>query len=680
MNSRYPADKCVKLFEPIQIRDMTVKNRLVMTAMHLNYTPSGEVNDQLIDFYAERVAGGVGLIVIGGCSIDVVGSMPGMIGGHDDKYLPGLKRFVEAMKKIDPTCMVCAQLYQAGRYAYSWLMGQQPISASAMPSSFNPETPRALGIGEIPEVQQRYADAALRFKKCGFDTVEIIGSAGYLISQFLSPATNKREDEYGGGFENRARFGVEVVQKTRAAVGDDYPLMMRVAGADLVPGGHTNKESAQACVLFEKAGVDCFNVTAGWHESKVPQITMSVPRGAFAHFAYGIKKQVSVPVIACNRINDPMLAEEVLRNGLSDMIGMARPLIADPNLPNKAKEGDFGLIRKCIACNQGCFDHVFSGDDINCLVNYRAGREGQYKQLPKVETPKNIIVIGGGPAGCETARIAAERGHKVILLEKADRLGGQIHLCAAPPGREDFIELARFHEAALKDLGVDVRLGAAATKEMIASLKPDEVIVAVGAEPIMPSFAESTDAENINIFLARDVLLGKARCYGDTVIIGGGAVGCETALHLTQQGVIRPELAAFLIESGAEQAERVKELLSEPVRKVYLVEMLPKIGQDIGKSTRWTMMKDLGRMHVDIRKKTKVLGLEAGGVRVEISENESELIACENIVLAVGYKADSALPDALTDAGFHVTVIGDAKKPRMAIHAVAEGFKTGLSV
>ncbi len=676
MSEQYPADKCVKLFEPIQIRNMTVKNRIVMTAMHLNYTPTGEVTDQLIDFYAERVAGGVGMIVIGGCSIDVVGSMPMMIGGHDDKFLPGLTRFVEEMKKVDSECMVCAQLYQAGRYAYSWLMGQQPISASALSSSFNPEMPRALEIGEIPEVQQRYADAALRFKKAGFDTVEIIGSAGYLISQFLSPASNKREDEYGGSFENRARFGEEIVQKVRRAVGDDYPVMMRVAGADMVPGGHTNAQSAQACVIFEKAGVDLFNVTAGWHESKTPQITMSVPRGAFAHFAHGIRKQVGVPVIACNRFNDPLLAEEVLRNGLSDMIGMARALIADPELPNKAKAGKFGLIRNCIACNQGCFDHVFFGEEINCLVNYRAGREGKYKELPKADPVKNVVVVGGGPAGCEAARVAAERGHKVTLLEKSERLGGGIHLCAAPPGRGEFIQLARYHEAALKDLGVDVRPCADATKYVVAELKPDEVIFAAGAEPIMPSFAEGAAMKNV--FLARDVLLGKERCYGDTVIIGGGAVGCETALYLTQQGVIRPEVAAFLIESDAETADRVKELLNEPVRNVYLVEMLPKIGKDIGKSTRWTMMKELARMKVDIRKKTKVLGIEAGGVRVENPEGESLLIPCENVVLSVGYKSDVALADSLTEAGFHVTMIGDAKKPRMAIDAVAEGFKAGI--
>ncbi|MCL4233720.1 MAG: FAD-dependent oxidoreductase [Deltaproteobacteria bacterium] len=669
---------CDRLFSPIRIKNVTIKNRIVMTAMHLNYTPQQVVTDQLIDFYRERVAGGIGLIIIGGCPIDVEGGMPLMIGAHDDRFIPGLERFVKEMKKTDPTVVLGAQLYHAGRYAMSWLTGMQPVAPSAFGSDFNPETPRALELDEIPVYQQRFADAAARIKAAGFDLVEIIGSAGYLIPQFLSPVTNKREDEYGGSFENRARFGVETIRRVRAAVGDDYPIFMRVAGADLVPGGHTNVESAEACVLFEQAGVDAFDVTGGWHESRVPQLTMGVPRGAFVHLAYGIKQKVGVPVVACNRINDPRIGEDILRQDLADLVGMARASIADPEFANKARAGKYHLIRKCIGCNQGCFDHVFTAEDVNCLANYRAGREGRFPAREHAATPRRVVVVGGGPAGCEAARVAALRGHRVTLFEKSDRLGGALHLCAAPPGRGEFLELADYHRHALEDLGVDVRLGEEADAGLVRALAPDLVLVATGTRPVIPPFA--AEAKMANVFLARDVLLGRVRCYGDTVIVGGGAVGCETALFLAHEGMPSPEIAAFLIESKAESAERVKDLLNRPVRAVAIVEMLAKVGEDIGKSTRWSMMQDLKRLRVDVRKKTKVLSIEADGVRVQSPESIEELLPCKNVVIAVGHVAENALVERFSAAGLPVQAIGDAKTPRRAIDAIEDGFQAAWAI
>lgn len=668
---------CEMLFTPLKINSMTVKNRLVMTAMHLNYTSSQVVTDQLIDFYAERVAGGAGLICIGGCTIDPVGGAPFMLGAYDDKFIPGLATFVEKMKAVDPDCMICAQLYHSGRYAMSWLTGQQPVSASSLGSRFNRELPHALELDEIPESQQKFVDATIRFKKAGFDTVEIIASAGYLISQFLSPASNKREDEYGGPFKNRLRFGVEVIEKTRKAVGPDYPLLVRIAGADLVPGGHTNAESAEVCTFFEKAGADCFNVTGGWHEARVPQLTMAVPRGAFVHLAHGIKKRVNVPVVACNRINDPLLAEEILQNGLADLVGVARGFIADPQFGTKAKAQKYHLIRKCIACNQGCFDSVFMGVDVTCLVNYRAGKEGYYKSFEKVAEPKKVLVIGGGPAGCEAARVAAEKGHAVTLLEKTTRLGGALHLCAAPPGREEFLELVSFFNASLKELNVDVRLNTEATFELVQSFSPDVVVFSEGAKPIVPPVLKN--AEMDNVFLAQDVLLNKKRCYGDTVIVGGGAVGCETALHLAAQGTISPETAAFLIETHADTADHVATILNEPIFKVHLVEMLPKIGEEIGKSTRWTMMLELRRLKVNIHKHTKVISIEKNGVNVETPDGE-QFIQCVNVVNATGFRIENSLAEKLIEQGFEVKIIGDAKQPRRAIDAIAEGFKTGWNL
>ena len=408
------------LFSPIKINSMTLKNRIVMTAMHLGYTPKGEVTDRLIDFYTTRAKGGVGLVIVGGCPVDEYGGMPSMIAIHDDSCIAGLERLTSAVKSRG--AKIAAQLYQAGRYTHSSMIGgRKPFSSSAVRSKLTGETPRALELEEIPGVQDSFAEAALRAKRAGFDAVEVLGSAGYLISQFLSPITNLREDEYGGPLENRMRFGLEIIQKVRKAVGPEYPLFVRVAGNDFMEGGNTNREARLFAIEAEKAGVDLFNVTGGWHETRVPQLTMCVPRQGYVYLAQGIKSVVSVPVLASNRINDPHAGEEILRSGSADLVTMARGLLADPDLPNKAREGKSRLIYHCVACNQGCFDEIFSLRPATCLVNPVAGREGEVFVEP-AKKAKRVLVIGGGVAGMKAACVAAERGHTVSLVEQTDRL------------------------------------------------------------------------------------------------------------------------------------------------------------------------------------------------------------------------------------------------------------------
>ncbi|MFN3534315.1 MAG: NADH:flavin oxidoreductase, partial [Desulfatiglandales bacterium] len=369
------------LFSPIRINNIEVKNRIVMTAMHLGYTPEGEVTERLIEFYRRRAKGGVGLIIVGGCTIDEYAGMASMIGLSEDRFIPGLKRLVQAVKREGAQIM--AQLYQAGRYTHSAMIGgKKPFSASAVRSKLTGETPRALELDEIPVVQSSFAKAALRAKEAGFDGVEILGSAGYLISQFFSPITNKRTDIYGGSLENRMRFGIEVVRKVREAVGPDYPIVMRLAGNEFMEGGNTNKEARIFAQELEKAGVDLFNITGGWHETRVPQLTMFVPRAGFNYLASNVKTAVNVPVIASNRINDPEVAEDLILRGEADMVTMARALIADPDLPKKAMEGRLYEINHCIACNQGCFDNIFSFRPVTCLVNPEAGREGEIRPKP----------------------------------------------------------------------------------------------------------------------------------------------------------------------------------------------------------------------------------------------------------------------------------------------------------
>ena len=468
------------LFSPVTINGMTLRNRIVMTAMHLGYTPTGEANDRLVEFYRRRAEGGVGFIIVGGCIIDEFGGMQSMISLNDDRFIPGLERLTEAVKGHG--AKIGAQLYQAGRYAHSAMIGgREPISSSAVRSKLTGETPRALELDEIPGVQDRFAEAALRAKRAGFDAVEILGSAGYLISQFLSPITNLREDRYGGDLKNRMRFGLETVEKVRKAVGPDYPVLMRLAGNDFMEGGNTNRESALFAAEAEKVGIDLFDVTGGWHETRIPQLTMGVPRKAYLYLAQGIKSSVSVPVLASNRINDPALGEQILRDGEADLVTMARALIADPDLPKKAREGNTETISHCIACNQGCFDEVFKLQPVTCMVNPMAGRETEKRLLP-TENPKKVLVAGGGPAGLKAACTAAERGHRVTLVEKDRKLGGQLLLNRLIPGREEMLTAARDLISNLKALDVEVLIGKEADPEFIRKLSPDAAIIATGAQ------------------------------------------------------------------------------------------------------------------------------------------------------------------------------------------------------
>ena len=346
-----------KLFSPIKIGGMDLKNRIVMPAMHLMYTPDGYVTEKLIAFYSERAAGGAGLIVVGGCSIDEYSGGSELIGLSRDEYIPGLKNLTDAVRING--CRIAAQLYHAGRYAFSPLIGRQSIAPSPVASRLTKEAPREMDTNDIKQTIDNFAAAAARAKAAGFDAVEIIASAGYIISQFLSPVTNFRKDEYGGDIQNRMRFGLEVAIAVRNSVGKDYPVIFRIAGNDFVPGSHTNRESRIFASALEKAGVDAFNVTGGWHETRVPQIPMEVPPGAYAYLAQGIKSAVTKPVIACNRITSVGLAEEILSRGSADLIGFARGLIADPYMPAKALEGkawrhhplhrmQSGLPRSCV--------------------------------------------------------------------------------------------------------------------------------------------------------------------------------------------------------------------------------------------------------------------------------------------------------------------------------------------
>lgn len=660
------------LFSPTQIGTLQLRNRLVMTPMHLGYSSKGEVNDQLVEFYRARARGGVGLIVVGGCGIDRIGNAFGMTQLDDDRFIPGLRRLVDAVHAEG--AKIVPQLYQAGRYAHSALTGQPSVAPSPIPSRLTGQTPVELTEEKIVEIIASFTNAAKRAQTAGFDGVEILASAGYLISQFLSPLTNQRTDRYGGDLQARMTFGLEVVEAVRVAVGQDYPIIVRVAGNDFMPGSHTNTESRAFCQALEKAGVNAINVTGGWHETPVPQLTMNVPPGAYAYLAHGIKQAVSIPVIACNRINTPGLAEEILQDGKADFIGMARPLLADPELPNKAMSGHSERIRPCIGCNQGCLDYVFRMKPVSCLVNAEAGQEAVLVPSSHSEITHNILVIGAGAAGMEFARVSTGRGHKVTIWEENQRSGGQLTLAAAPPGRKDFLYFGTYLANACLELGVTIQYNVKATPENILSAveegKFDRVVIATGARPITPSIPLE---EGVEVLQAWDVLAGRSRPGENVVIVGGGAVGVETALYLAESGILDNETLRFLMLQHAETEKELYRLLTQGSKKITVLEMAKGIGRDIGPSTRWSMLADLKRYKVNCIDETKVLEVRSDGVLVE-NAGSQKVIPADTVILAVGSRSNNELYLALQGKIESLSIIGDAAKPRKVLDAIHDAY------
>ena len=665
----------VKLFEPITINRMQVKNRIVMPSMALAYTRDYTFNETYKAFYMERARGGVGLMTIGPVGIDTVGSAPLTLGLYDDKYVQPLKSFLEELHR-ETDVKVATQLFHMGRYAFSMFTGQPPIAPSAIPSKLTGETPREMTGEDIEEVKEAYAQSARRAKEAGFDLIEILACTGYLISQFLSPLTNKRTDEYGGAIENRMRFGLEVIRKVRKVVGDDVPLGLRVAGNDFMEGGHTNIESALFAAEAEKAGVDAINVTGGWHETNVPQLTTNVPAAGFLYLARGIKEKVSIPVFASNRLGDPFVAEKALRSGACDMICWGRPLLADPELPRKVKEGRLNEIIPCISCNQGCFDAIFSASPVRCILNPRTGREKE-REVIRAEVPRKVWVAGGGPAGMEFALTAAERGHDVTLYEKEGVLGGQVNLAKAPPGKAEFHNVIESMKHRMEQRGVKVRLNTRLTTEMVKKGKPDLLVVASGAKPLE---IDIPGIQKPHVVSAWDVLMDKVPHIGENVVVvGGSATGCETAQFIASMGTPEPGTFTFLIYHSAEDPAFATSLLHNAGRRVTVIDMVPRFANNVGRTARWSLMKGLRLMGVELRKKTKLLEITDDAVIVETEQGKASLKA-DTVVMAVGVVPDDELVREVKEDGIEVIIIGDAKKPRKMTEAVWEGFEEALKI
>jgi 2,4-dienoyl-CoA reductase (NADPH2) len=662
------------LFEPIKINQLELKNRICMPAMHMNMAVNFEVSDQLIEFYAERARGGVGIITVGYATVDEYSGNVTNIGAHKDEFIPGLKRLAQAIQENGARAVV--QINHAGRYNFSFFLdGKQAVAPSAVPSRMTRETPRELTIDEIKEIVNRFSQAAVRVKKAGYDGVEVLSGTGYLISEFLSPFTNKREDDYGGSFENRMRFGLEVMQGIRQEVGADFPIIVRMNGNDFMPGGNGRKDLQEYARRLVHVGVDALNINVGWHEARVPQIVTSVPRGVFGYLAKGIRELVDVPVISGHRINDTATAREMIADGLCDMVAMGRPLIADPYLPQKAEAGHEKGIVHCIACAQGCFDNLFKLKPVECLCNPKAGHEKE-SAVEKTKAPKKVMVVGGGAAGMSAALSAREKGHSVTLYEKDDRLGGQLYLAAAPPGREEFAELAKDLEYQVALSNINVVLDQGVDEALFDHEKPDAVILATGALPIQPPIP---GVELPHVVQAWEVLQETAVIGKRVVIIGGGAVGVETALFLAEKGTLSPQALKFLLVNRAEDPEDLYELATRGTKDIVVIEMIDKMGKDIGKTTRWGILQDLSRQGIQTKATTKALAITATCVKVEM-DGKIEEIPADTVVLAAGAASYNPLQEFVEKQGIPCKVIGDAARVALAFDAVHQGFEAGREI
>lgn len=662
------------LFQPITINRMVVKNRIFMPAMHLNMAGNYAVTDRLVDFYVERARGGAGMITVGYATVDDRSGNPGNIGAHKDVYLPGLARLATAIKENGARSSV--QLNHAGRYNHSMLMGgKQPVAPSAIASRLTRETPKELELSEIAAIVDSFAQAARRVKEAGFDAVEILSGTGYLISEFLSPLTNQRNDAYGGSFENRIRFGLEVVAAVRETVGSDFPLLVRMNGNDFMKGGSTRRELEAYAERLAGAGVDALCINVGWHEAQVPQIVTEVPRGVFAYLARGIWERVSIPVIASHRINDPEVARELIADGCCDMVAVGRALIADPYFPVKTQEGREEEIVHCVACAQGCFDNLFKMKAVECLCNPRAGYEAA-RAVQKAELPLKITVVGGGAAGMSAAIAAVERGHRVTLHEKSGRLGGQLHLAGAPPGRGEFLELARDLQRQLELSGAEVLLDSEVDRALLEADRPDAVILATGGAPVAPPIP---GADLPHVVQAWELLAGRSGTGRRVVVIGGGAVGIETALMLAEKGTLSGESLKFLLVHGAESAEELCRLATRGSKEVTVVEMLDDLGKNFGRSTRWGMMQDVERYGVGTRVAARVVEITPAAVRIETAGGVEEIPA-DSVVLAVGTRSYHPLKELLAVTGIPFRVAGDALRPAMVFDAIHEGYEAGRGI
>ncbi|WP_171184341.1 NADPH-dependent 2,4-dienoyl-CoA reductase [Ruegeria sp. HKCCC2117] len=647
------------MLAPLDLGFTTLKNRVLMGSMHTGLEETGDWN-RVAEFYADRARGGVALMVTGGIGPNLEGSvLPGASMMTNEKEVANhsivTQRVHEAGGKI------AMQILHAGRYAY----GPKCVAPSPVKSPISPFPPNELDEDGIEKQISDIVNAAVLAQQAGYDGVEIMGSEGYFLNQFLVTHTNKRTDRWGGTYENRMRLPIEVVRRTREAVGRDFIIIYRLSMIDLVPNGSTHEEVVQLAQEVEKAGATIINTGIGWHEARIPTIATSVPRAAFAWVTKKLMGKVSIPVITSNRINTPEVAEEVLASGCADMVSMARPMLADADFVNKAVAGQSAQIAPCIACNQACLDHTFSGKLTSCLVNPRACHETELVIEP-ASTQKNVAIVGAGPAGLSTAMTAAQRGHNVTLFDRAAEIGGQLNMAKQVPGKEEFWGLVDWYRTMMADLGVKVELNREVSTDDLTGF--DEVIIATGVTPRDPQIP-GQDRENVLSYI--DVLRGKAEVGESVAVIGAGGIGFDVSEFLLEDGhSATTDLPLWMKEWGVtDPAEHRSGLAPEgpqpsaPARQVTLLQRKKQAhGKGLGKTTGWIHRAALKMKNVNFVGGVNYERIDDDGLHVSFGEDRADptAISADTIVLCAGQVSDRSLADALIERGVTPHVIGGA--------------------
>ncbi len=641
----------MKILEPIKIKSLELENRLVVGAMASALaTETGEPTEKFLKYYETKAKGHWGLIITEDYVIDYQGGasvfLPGL---YNDDLIEKHKELTDRVHRAGSK--IACQIYLAGRVALnSQLTGKQVIAPSAVKDPTGKELPHELTIEEIHELIEKFGDAALRVKKAGFDAVEIHGASGYLIGQFVSPFSNKRTDEYGGTTRGRAKFAIDIVKNVRAKVGEDYPILYRMAVDEKVYSGLEVEEAKAIAIMLEEAGIDAIHCNQGVvssHKYLIPSYVVN--KGSLINNAAEIKKVVSIPVIGVGgHVNDPYVAEEILRSGKADMVTMARASLADPELPNKVKEGRMDEICQCIGCMQGCASPTKNIDGLRCLMNPMLGKESEYVIEP-VSDKKKVYIAGGGISGCEVAIVAARRGHEVTVFEKDDHLGGQWCAAAVPYGKADFGGLVSWQKQEMQKHGVKIELNTAVTKEKVAEEKPDILVVATGNIPSMPPIKGLKESGAV---FANDVLLGKCTVGQNVVIIGGGSVGAETAEFLAIDG-----------------------------RKVTIVEMLPEIAKDTIGVPRVVLLETLNKYGVRMYTSSSVQEVTDGQVTLVQNGETIVLDQVDTVIVAAGARKNDVLVQDLAEQDYcQVIAVGDSAQVKNGYRNLQEAFEVGLKI
>jgi 2,4-dienoyl-CoA reductase-like NADH-dependent reductase (Old Yellow Enzyme family)/thioredoxin reductase len=634
-----------RLFSPLAFAGLEARNRIVMAPMGTGLPEhDGTCNDRTIAYYRRRAEGGVGMMTLEASLVtpDARGVGP-ELRLHGEEFLPGLRALTDALRPYG--IPVGIQLWHPGRQT---LLGE-PVGPSAVPLSPRTPVPHALTVDEIREYVEWYALSAAIAKEAGFDFVEVHGAHCYLPCEFVSPLSNHREDEYGGSLENRARFPLEIVRAIRKRCGPGYPISYRISGEEGAEGGFTLDDSKQVCAWLEEAGVDTISVSAGnWYALHLTIGPMFLPHGYLLALARGIKEAVSVPVVAAGRLDDPALAERALADGDADLIAIGRALIADPDWPEKVRTGRLGDVRPCIACN-ACVDLVARAEEARCAVNAEVGDELSW-EVVAADEPRQVMVVGAGPAGMETARIARLRGHDVSIWDREPELGGKLDVASRAPSKATVLAFRDYQARQIAALGVHVHTGADVTAATVDAEDPDVVVLAVGADPLIPPIP---GIEGPSVLDAQEILHGRvAVAPGERIaIVGGSATGCETA--------------EWLIAAGAE---------------VVILEMLPTVGQGIELITRKHLLADLKAKGLRVLTRSKVIMIEPNQVLFEhVETGEQDVIPADRVALAVGWRPrGNAFAELLT--GREIVLVGDASQPADFVAAIRAGAAAGQAV